>query len=88
MSDILEEYSNEEKGLGLFLYVKIIALAFCVLFFGLYIGDVLFGKSSLDVLLNLQEDKDTLVVKIKTLKDENAILQKEYFELRQLDPDR
>ena len=88
MSDILEEYSDEEKGLGLLLYAKIIGLAFVVLLCGLYIGDVLFGKSSLDILLNLQEDKDTLMVKIKNLKDENAILQKEYFELRQLDPDR
>lgn len=88
MSDILEEYNDKEKGLGFFLYLKVIALAFVVLLFGLYIGDVLFGKSSLDILLNLQEDKDTLVVKIKNLKDENAILQKEYFELRQLDPDR
>ena len=88
MSDILEEYSDEEKGLGLLLYAKIIGLAFVVLLFGLYIGDVLFGKSSLDILLNLQEDKDTLMVKIKNLKDENAILQKEYFELRQFDPDR
>lgn len=88
MSDILEEYNDKEKSLGFFLYLKVIALAFVVLLFGLYIGDVLFGKSSLDILLNLQEDKDTLVVKIKNLKDENAILQKEYFELRQLDPDR
>ena len=28
------------------------------------------------------------ISKIKSLKEENAVLQKEYFELRQLDPDR
>lgn len=88
MSDVLDEFDDDEGGASLSFYLKIVALFFVVLLFGLYIGDVLFGKSSLDVLLNLQQDKDTLTIKIKNLKDENAVLQKEYFELRQLDPDR
>ena len=88
MSDVLDEFEDERGSSGFFFYLKILGLALIVLLFGLYIGDVLFGKSSLDVLLNLQEDKDTLMVKIQSLKEENAVLQKEYFELRQLDPDR
>lgn len=90
MSEVLDEFDDEsEEGKSTaLLYLKILSLVVVVLGFGLYIGDVLFGKSSLDVLLNLQEDKDTMVTKIKSLKDENAILQKEFFELRQLDPDR
>lgn len=88
MGTVLDEFDEKERPLSLSFSLKIIALVFVVLLFGLYIGDVLFGKSSLDVLLNLQEDKDTLTKKIKVLKDENAVLQKEYFELRQLDPDR
>ena len=75
MSQVLDEFEDEQEGgssTALF-YLKIISLFVVVLGFGLYIGDVLFGKSSLDVLLNLQEDKDTLVVKIKSLKDENAV---------------
>lgn len=90
MSDVLDELEEDEEeggGAALF-YLKILGLVAIVVGFGLYIGDVLFGKSSLDVLLNLQADKDTLIAKIKSLKDENAVLQKEYFELRQLDPDR
>lgn len=90
MSDVLDELEEDEEeggGAALF-YLKILGLVAIVVGFGLYIGDVLFGKSSLDVLLNLQADKDTLTAKIKSLKDENAVLQKEYFELRQLDPDR
>lgn len=90
MSDVLDELEEDEDeggGTALF-YLKILGLVAIVVGFGLYIGDVLFGKSSLDVLLNLQADKDTLISKIKSLKEENAVLQKEYFELRQLDPDR
>lgn len=92
MSDVLDELGKETKGesggdSALF-YLKLISLMVAVVGFGLYIGDVLFGKSSLDVLLNLQADKDTLSAKIQSLKEENAVLQKEYFELRQLDPDR
>lgn len=88
MSEVLDEFEDERGSSGFFFYLKILGLVFIVLLFGLYIGDVLFGRSSLDVLLNLQEDKDTLMLKIQSLKEENAILQKEYFELRQLDPDR
>ena len=88
MSEVLDEFEDERGSSGFFFYLKILGLALIVLLFGLYIGDVLFGKSSLDVLLNLQEDKDTLTLKIQSLKEENAVLQKEYFELRQLDPDR
>ena len=88
MSEVLDEFEDERGSSGFFFYLKILSLALIVLLFGLYIGDVLFGRSSLDVLLNLQEDKDTLMLKIQSLKEENAILQKEYFELRQLDPDR
>lgn len=88
MSDVLDEFEEEDGRLSFSFYLKILGLIFVVSLFGFYIGDVLFGKSSLDVLLNLQEDKDTLISKIKNLKGENAVLQKEYFELRQLDPDR
>ena len=92
MSEILDEFDDENEESGgnssALFYLKVLTLVAVVIGFGLYIGDVLFGKSSLDVLLNLQADKDTLITKIKSLKEENAVLQKEYFELRQLDPDR
>lgn len=90
MSEVLDEFEDEQEeggGTALF-YLKILGLVVVVVGFGLYIGDVLFGKSSLDVLLNLQADKDTMTNKIQSLKEENAVLQKEYFELKQLDPDK
>ena len=88
MNNVLDEFEVEKRGIDASFYLKVIFLTLLVLFSGLYIGDVLFGKSSLETLLNLQEDKDTLTLKIKNLKNENAILQKEYFELYELDPDR
>jgi cell division protein FtsB len=90
MSDVLDEFEDESEGGGgtALFSLKILALVIVVVGFGLYIGDVLFGKSSLDILLNLQADKDILTKKIQSLKEENAVLQKEYFELRQLDPDK
>ena len=90
MSEVLDEFEDEQRngGSSALFYLKLLSLVIVVIGFGVYIGDVLFGKSSLDVLLNLQADKDTLISKIKTLREENAVLQKEYFELRQLDPDR
>ncbi len=89
MSKILDEYgagdirkSNKDK-----FVLKMFALVVLVVIFGVYIGDMLFGKSSLDVLLNLQMQKDELQRDVIKLKSQNAQLQKEYFELKQLDPE-
>jgi len=90
MSEILEEFKDitqERESKGLSSYMKILALIVVVTGFGIYIGDMLFGKSSLDVLLNLQEVEKSLEQRVESLRDENAILQKEYFELKDLDPD-
>jgi len=90
MSEILEELEDitkKDDQKGPLFYVKVLSLVVVVAGFGIYVGDLLFGKSSLDVLLNLQTDKETLSQKVINLKNENAILQKEYFELKDLDPD-
>jgi len=90
MSEILEEFEEEidkRDSKGLFFYLKIFSLLVVVVGFGIYVGDMLFGKSSLDVLLNLQADKEILQKSVEAFKQENAILQKEYFELKDLDPE-
>jgi cell division protein FtsB len=90
MSEILEEFEEEidkRDSKGVFFYLKIFSLLVVVVGFGVYVGDMLFGKSSLDVLLNLQSDKQILEKSVETFKQENAILQKEYFELKDLDPE-
>lgn len=89
MSDILEEYGSEsiKRFYRSWFALKLFFASLIVIGFGVYMGDLLFGKSSLDVLLGLQADKSYLEQRLESLKEENAALQKTYFELRQLDPD-
>ena len=90
MSELLEEFEDEtlkKSSHEPSFYVKILALVVIIIGFGIYVGDMLFGKSSLDVFLNLQEVKQKYEIGVEKLKEENAILQKEYFELKDLDPD-
>jgi len=90
MSEILEEFEEEiekREPKGVSFYLKILSLLVIVVGFGIYVGDMLFGKSSLDVLLNLQLQRQILERSVDSFKNKNAILQKEYFELKDLDPD-
>lgn len=57
-----------------------------ILLFGIYVGVLIYGENSLIVLNHLKEKKQTLKQEEKTLKIENQKLQKEYFELKQLEP--
>ena len=88
MNEVLDLLENEsqKKVKGSF-YIKIFLAALIVIIFGVYVGNILFGKNSLEVLLNLQEERTKLQKEIKRLKRENAALQKDYFELRQLEPE-
>ncbi|NPA66174.1 MAG: hypothetical protein GXO11_04750 [Epsilonproteobacteria bacterium] len=84
-----QEYEFEEEqdiikrylGVSTWFFLK--ALAF-VIFMGIYIGVVLYGKNSVDVLLRLQTYKSYLKDEIEQLKQSNAKLQKEYFELKEI----
>ena len=46
----------------------------------------MYGENSLTVLNQLKEKKESLSLEDKALKVENQRLQKEYFELKQLEP--
>ncbi len=64
-----------------FFFVVLVLLA-------IYIGILLFGTNSVEVLYKLNVQEKTLQRKIKFLKNENARLQKRYFELKELEPDQ
>ena len=84
---VLEEFKTPKKK-GFYLILKISFLVMVVIGFGLYVGDLLYGKNSLEVLLSLQDKKELFQSKIQKYKKENAKLQKEYFELLQLEPEQ
>jgi CHASE3 domain sensor protein len=55
-----------------------------ILLFGLYVGVLLFGENSLEVLNSLQREKSELIREKKGLQSANQKLQKQYFELLQI----
>ncbi|MBN2871043.1 MAG: hypothetical protein JXK04_08840 [Campylobacterales bacterium] len=86
---LLENGAKEsltERLFGLSTPKFLIALG-VVLIVGIYLGLIFFGNNSLSVLLDLEEHQSWLIDDIERLKAENAALQKQYFELRELDAD-
>ena len=72
-----------QKYLGIS-WKRLIVISVIVIAFGIYIGDLLFGDNSLTAFLDLQEYQENLGSEVKKLKEENALMQKEYFELKEL----
>jgi hypothetical protein len=75
--------SITEKYFGLSL-IKFLLLIILVLGMGVYIGMILYGTNSLEVFLGLQDYEQYLQNEIYRLKNENAELQREYFELKEI----
>ena len=59
-------------------------IAIFVVLVGMYIGVILFGENSVEAFIQLQEYEEHLDQKVSQLKQENAQIQKEYFELKQI----
>ncbi len=80
--------SNAKGAIGLAgLSLKALLLTMiAILLFGIYVGVLMYGENSLTVLLHLREKKSALQEEARMLKSQNQKLQKEYFELKQLEP--
>ena len=76
-----------ERYLGLSLK-KFLFFLFIIVILALYLNILLFGDNSLEVLLQLGEYEDYLKHEINSYRSENAALQKEYFELKELEPEK
>ncbi|MBL0708703.1 MAG: hypothetical protein JJW00_06625 [Sulfurimonas sp.] len=81
--DIDSSQSITERYLGLSLE-KFFFLFLIVLGVGIYIGILLYGTNSLEVLFELQDYEDYLQTEVSRLKNENSELQREYFELKEI----
>lgn len=88
MSEILKEYDENEirRSYSFKNFLRLFIITIIVILFGIYIGNMMFGKRSLDVMLNLQEQREQLKKDVEILKKYNAELQKTYFELKDLEP--
>lgn len=75
--------SVTQKYLGLSL-TKFFVLFFIIVLLGVYVGVLLYGTNSLEVLFGLQDYENYLQDEIVKLKVENASLQREYFELKEI----
>ena len=81
--EIDHSQSITEKYLGLSIG-KFSILLIIVISFGVYIGILLYGTNSLEVLLELQDYENYLQNEVTRLKNTNAELQREYFELKEI----
>ncbi|MDD2448237.1 MAG: hypothetical protein PHS42_07010 [Sulfurimonas sp.] len=81
--EIDSSQSITQRYLGLSL-AKFLSLILIVLTIGVYIGVLLYGTNSLEVLFELQEYENYLQSEVHRLKHENAELQREYFELKEI----
>lgn len=88
MSEILKEYDAKKikRSYSFLSSIKLVCVVLFVVMLGIYVGNILFGKRSLDVMLSLQEQKDQLKRDVEILKKRNAELQKSFFELKELEP--
>ena len=83
--ELLEEINANEGIIQRYLGIsfgKFVLFIVLVVFLGVYLGILLYGTSSLEVLFGLQEYENYLSSEIARLKAENAQLQREYFELK------
>jgi cell division protein FtsB len=69
-------------------FFKKIFIVLSIIIAVVFILQMLFGQNSIEVYQALKEDKRILNKKIYHLKQENAALQKKYFEYKSLLPER
>ena len=81
----MSDTQKAEALAGLSLKTLLVALI-SILVFGIYVGILIYGENSLTVLNQLKDKKQGLLLHGKALKIENQRLQKEFFELKQLEP--
>jgi len=77
---------TKEEGLAGFSLKTFLVTALGILLFGIYVGVLMYGENSLTVLNELKDEKQKLTQEKRTIKSENQRLQKEFFELKQLEP--
>jgi len=65
--------------------LKIVLIIIVAIILGFYIVDLMFGKRSFSRMIDLNNNLEVLNKRVHELKQENTRLQKEYFELKELE---
>ncbi|WP_066154924.1 FtsB family cell division protein [Aliarcobacter cryaerophilus] len=78
--------SNKKSNIFGFMLVVIFSLLVTI-YFAYHWVNLLFGDNSIQVYNSLKHKKEYLEDEISRLQKENAYLQKEYFELKNLEPE-
>ncbi len=86
MNEILDELEKDDNYYQPNRFPKLLLIILIILFLGVYFGNLFFGQNSLEIFLNLKNEKESIDYEIDSLIRENARLQKEYFELKDLEP--
>jgi cell division protein FtsB len=84
MENKSKRYVNKE--IKRFTVIAIISIAI-TLFLSYHVANLLFGVNSFEVYKSLKDKKSYLNSEINRLQESNARLQKEYFELKNLEPE-
>ena len=79
--DTSESLTQKYFGLSL---KKFFFLLGIVISLGIYLGVLLYGTNSLEILFGLQDYENYLKSETLSLKQKNAELQREYFELKEI----
>ena len=77
---------SDADGITGFSLTTILLTLLGILLFGMYVGVLMYGQNSLTVLNQLKKEKSHLSKEEVSLKAQNQRLQKEFFELKQLEP--
>ncbi len=78
--------TKNEEGIAGFSFKTFLVTVLGILLFGIYVGILMYGENSLTVLNQLKTKKQELLQEKRAIKIKNQRLQKEFFELKQLEP--
>jgi cell division protein FtsB len=82
---LVEEHREPESSKNALFVPMLLALS--IVMIAMFIGDMLFGKNSLEVYLALEKQEAVLSKKIYQIKNQNAMLQRKYFEFKNIMPE-
>ncbi|MDA3966373.1 hypothetical protein [Helicobacter sp. WB40] len=78
--------SNKYVNGGFYKLLPYLSLALIVCIIGVYFANLMFGANSLSILLELHQKEQKMQEEVRSLTEQNANLQKEFFELKGLEP--